>query len=64
MDSTYNHEECDFRSDFFDSPSRYSIFENVIQMANQTPQFRFTIPEEDVWQIFLEYDVINDSLPY
>ena len=64
MDSTYNHEECDLRSDFFDSVSRYSIFENVIQMANQTTDFRFTIPEEDVWQMFLEYDVINDAIPY
>ena len=57
----------DSEYDFYDSPSRFSIFEDIIQFANmeKTPFGGiWTIPDEKIWQMFLEYDVINDDLPY
>ena len=56
--------ESYYEAYYFDSPSRYSIFENILQMSNQTDDFKWTLDEGDVWNAFLEYDVINDAIPY
>ncbi len=50
---------------FFDSPSRYAIFKNI-HYASQYEGGKYDIDSDDeqTWQMFLEYDVINNNLPY
>lgn len=54
---------------YYDSPSRFELYKNIIQMANMSetsfgfsPNFRYT--DEEIWNMFLEYDVINNNIPY
>lgn len=54
---------------FYDSPSRFELYKNIIQMANMpetsfsfSPNFRYT--DEEIWNMFLDYDVINNNIPY
>ncbi len=54
---------------FYDSPSRFELYKNIIQMANMpetsfsfSPNFKYT--DEEIWNMFLEYDVINNNIPY
>ena len=54
---------------YFDSPSRYGIFKNIIyasryKQADKYGNYDFGITEEETWKLFLEYDVINNNLPY
>lgn len=50
---------------YFDSPSRYAIFKNI-HYASQYEGGKYDIDSDDeqTWQMFLEYDVINNHLPY
>lgn len=54
---------------FYDSPSRFELYKNIIQMANMpetsfgfSPNFKYT--DEEIWNMFLDYDVINNNIPY
>lgn len=54
---------------FYDSPSRFELYKNIIQMANMpetsfsfSPNFKYT--NEEIWDMFLDYDVINNNIPY
>ncbi len=49
---------------YFDSPSRYAIYNNIIQVANQDENKKWKYTDEETWNMFLEYDVINNSIPY
>ena len=42
----------------FDSPSRYSFFRNIYMCG----KLDYT-DDEDIWQQFLEYDVVNNDIP-
>ena len=50
---------------YFDSPSRYAIFKNI-HYASQYEGGKYDIDSDDeqTWQMFLEYDVINNHLQY
>ena len=49
---------------YFDSPSRYAIYNNIIQVANQDENKKWKYTDEETWNMFLEYDVINNNIPY
>lgn len=52
-------------ANYFDSPSRWGIYANTIMAANMEGFFNIdSIDKEAIWQQFLEYDVINNSIPY
>ncbi len=41
---------------FFDSPSRYALYYNCLLVAG--------LPLQDAWEEFLEYDRVNEVIPY
>lgn len=49
---------------YFDSPSRYAIYNNIIQVANQDENRKWKYSDEEIWNMFLDYDVINNNIPY
>lgn len=48
---------------FFNSPSRYAIFRNIIYLSAWTANIKpYEWVYPDPWEEFLEYDIINDDL--
>ena len=45
-------------SHYFDSPSRWSLYYNLLYKS------KTQMTQQECWEAFLEYDRINDSLPY
>lgn len=56
---------------YFDSPSRFAIYSNIIWLSQDNQRYLWpdneriweNYSDEQLWQDFLKYDVINDSLP-
>ena len=48
----------------YNSPSRYEIYKTIYWCTYANMETLTGPSEEEMWVAFLEYDVVNDSLPY
>ena len=48
----------------YNSPSRYEIFKTIYWCTYADMETLTGPSEEEMWEAFLEYDIINDNLPY
>lgn len=51
-------------TDYFDSPSRWGIYANTIMAGNMEGFDTESLDKDAIWQQFLEYDIINNDIPY